>query len=549
MNIHPLAGQQVKTDQLLNVSELITAYFAHQPDPENSRQRAEFGTSGHRGCAFDGSFNEWHILAMTQAICLYRKYHHINGPLFLGFDTHALSIPATVTALEVLAGNEVVVMIAKEGEFTPTPAISHAILTYNKGRVAGLADGIVVTPSHNPPKFGGFKYNPSHGGPADEKATNWIQVKANYYLTEKLKGVNRLPYKDALRAPTTHRYDFIGTYVDDLSRVVDMDIIKNTKISLGVDPLGGAGVHYWPRIAETYKLNLTVVSEVVDPTFRFMTLDWDGQIRMDPSSPYAMKPLINLSEKFDVAFACDTDHDRHGIVTRSVGLLPPNHYLVVAIWYLFQNREWDRLMSIGTTAVSSEMINRIAKVLERDVYDVPVGFKWFVNGLLDSSLGFAGEESAGASFARLNGKVWTTDKDGITMALLAAEITATMQKDPGSLYQELTELYGSTWYQRIEVSSTLEQMKKLKKLTAENMRCSDLVGEKIITADSKAGNGANIGGVKISTKNGWFVVRPSGTENVYKIYAESYVDSNHLKLILDQAQSMVKETLNSIDQD
>ena len=428
-----------ESSTLVNVPRLVTAYYTEVPDPSVPEQRVAFGTSGHRGSAFEKAFNESHILAITQAICLYRKQQKIDGPLFLGMDTHALSVPAMASALEVLAANGVEVMIAEGDEYTPTPVISHAILTYNRGRKTGLGDGIVITPSHNPPRDGGFKYNPPNGGPADTTVTGWIEAKANELLEARLESVKRIPFERALRASTTHRHDYLNTYVDDLGTVIDMDVIRGANISLGVDPLGGAGVHYWEPIAERYGLNLTVVNEAVDPTFRFMTVDWDGQIRMDPSSPYAMQGLIGMKDRFDLAFACDTDHDRHGIVTKSAGLLPPNHYLSVAVSYLFQNRpEWRKEAAVGKTVVSSQMIDRVTAKLGRKLYEVPVGFKWFVDGLLDGSLGFAGEESAGASFVRRDGSVWTTDKDGIIPCLLAAEITARTGRDPGEIYHELT---------------------------------------------------------------------------------------------------------------
>lgn len=547
IKIHPLAGTPAKPDDLVNVSELVTAYYTNQPDPTIPVERVAFGTSGHRGSSFDTAFNEDHILAITQAICLYRKHQKISGPLFFGSDTHALSVPATATALEVLAANEVRVMLAKDGEYTPTPAVSHAILKYNKDRNLSLADGIVMTPSHNPPRDGGFKYNPPTGGPADENTTKWIEAKANEYLETGLKGIKRVPYQRALRASTTHSYDYLSSYIDDLENVIDMEMIKQSGVSLGVDPLGGAGVHYWGRIADKYGLNLTVVSEVVDPTFRFMTLDWDGQIRMDPSSPYAMQRLIGLKEKFDISCACDTDHDRHGIVTKKAGLLPPNHFLVAAIWYLFKNRSgWGENLSIGKTVVSSQLIDRIGKALKREVCNVPVGFKWFVNGLLDGSLGFAGEESAGAAFARLTGKVWTTDKDGITLALLAAEMTAKMQEDPGEIYEKLSSRYGKPYYKRIEVAATPEQKKLLSQLSSNNVNSVELAGEKVTDIFSSAANGASIGGVKVVTENGWFVARPSGTENIYKIYAESFLDSGHLDCVLDQAQGIVNKALKAL---
>ena len=550
MNVSPLAGKPAEPSMLVNVPKLITAYYTERPDPSVPEQRVTFGTSGHRGSALNKAFNEWHILAISQAICLFRKQQQIDGPLFLGMDTHALSVPAMAGALEVLAANEVEVMIAGEEEYTPTPVVSHAILHYNRGRQTGLADGMVITPSHNPPQDGGFKYNPPNGGPAEQGITDWIGAQANTFLEKGLQGVKRLPFEKALGASTTHRYDYLDTYISDLGNVVDMEAISRAKISLGVDPLGGAGVHYWAPIAERYGLNLTVVNEVVDPTFRFMTVDWDGQIRMDPSSPYAMQRLIGLKDRFEVAFACDTDHDRHGIVTRSAGLLPPNHYLAVAIFYLFQHRQkWDKEAAVGKTVVSSQMIDRVTAKLGRRLYEVPVGFKWFVDGLLDGTLGFGGEESAGASFVRLDGHVWTTDKDGIILALLAAEITARMDQDPGAIYRELTREFGEPVYDRIEALATPEQKEKLKRLSPEQIRLTDLAGEKIQTIFTQApGNGAPIGGLKIAAESGWFAARPSGTEDIYKIYAESFRGPNHLQRILEEAQIIVNDALGASPQ-
>jgi phosphoglucomutase len=547
MNVSPSAGKPAETSMLVNVPSLITAYYTETPDPSVPEQRVSFGTSGHRGSSFDKSFNERHILAISQAICLYRKQQKIDGPLFMGMDTHALSVPALASALEVLAANGVDVMLAEGDEYTPTPAISHAILTYNSGRKMGLADGIVITPSHNPPRDGGFKYNPPNGGPAEADVTNWIGDKANEFLEMDLQGVKRGPLEKALRAATTHRHDYLDAYIGDLGNVIDMEAIRNGQISLGVDPLGGAGVHYWPRIAERYKLNLTVVNQTVDPTFRFMTVDWDGQIRMDPSSPYAMQSLIGLKDKFDIAFACDTDHDRHGIVAKSTGLLPPNHYLSVAIYYLFQNRpNWRGSAAVGKTLVSSQMIDRVAAKLGRKLYETPVGFKWFVDGLLDGSLGFGGEESAGASFARRDGRVWTTDKDGIIPALLSAEITAKMKRDPGEIYRELTREFGDPAYDRVEASATREQKEILEKLSPEQVRSKTLAGEPIQQILTRApGNGAPIGGLKVLAKSGWFAARPSGTEDIYKIYAESFQGPDHLRRILDEAQKIVSDALTT----
>ena len=524
------------------------AYYTEQPDPSVPAQRVAFGTSGHRGSAFNKGFNEWHILAISQAICLYRKQHKVDGPLFLGMDTHALSVPALASALEVLAANGVEVMLAEGDEYTPTPVISHAILTYNHGRKIGLADGIVITPSHNPPHDGGFKYNPPSGGPAEGSVTDWIEEKANEFLEAKLEGVKRISVDKALQASTTHRHDYLNTYIADLANVVDMDAIRGAKLRIGVDPLGGAGVHYWGPIAERYGLDLTVVNEVVDPTFSFMTVDWDGQIRMDPSSVYAMQRLIAMKDRFDLSFACDTDHDRHGIVTKSAGLLPPNHYLSVAIFYLFQHRpKWRQEAAVGKTVVSSEMIDRVTAKLGRKLYEVPVGFKWFVDGLLDGSLGFGGEESAGASFSRLDGTVWTTDKDGIVPALLAAEITARMSRDPGEIYQELTSEFGKPVYDRVEAPATPDQKQLLAKLSAKQVKFIDLAGEKIKTVLTAApGNGAPIGGLKVAAEGGWFAARPSGTENIYKIYAESFQGADHLSRILREAQTIVSDALSAM---
>ena len=545
MKLSPLAGKPAPVGMLVDVPRLVTAYYTGVPDPGVLAQRVSFGTSGHRGSSFNLAFNEWHILAISQAICLYRKRQGTDGPLFLGIDTHALSVPACASALEVLAANGVEVMLAEGGEYTPTPVISHAILTCNRGRKTGLADGIVITPSHNPPHDGGFKYNPPHGGPADNVVTDWIETKANALLEAGLNGVKRIPHEQALRAATTHRRDYLSPYIADLSNVVDMEVIRDSKLRLGVDPLGGAGVHYWARIAERYGLNLTVVNEVVDPTFRFMTVDWDGQIRMDPSSTYAMQRLIGMKDRFDLSFACDTDHDRHGIVTKSAGLLPPNHYLSVAIHYLFQHRsKWRKEAAVGKTVVSSQMIDRVTAKLGRKLYEVPVGFKWFVDGLLDGSLGFGGEESAGASFVRLDGAVWTTDKDGIVPALLAAEITASMGHDPGEIYRDLTREFGEPVYDRVEAPATPEQKVLLTKLSPQQVKTTKLAGEKIQSVLTQApGNGAPIGGLKVSAQSGWFAARPSGTEDIYKIYAESFKGADHLRRILEEAQKIVNDAI------
>ncbi|MDI1251541.1 phosphoglucomutase (alpha-D-glucose-1,6-bisphosphate-dependent) [Thermomonas sp.] len=545
MKINPLAGMPAAPSMLVDIPRLITAYFSERPDPSVPAQRVAFGTSGHRGSSFDKNFNEWHVLAISQAICRYRKQRGIDGPLFLGIDTHALSAPACASALEVLAANGVEVMIAENDEYTPTPTVSHAILTYNRGRESGLADGIVITPSHNPPDNGGVKYNPPNGGPADKDITGWIEAKANELLSNDLKDVKRITYDQALRAATTHRHDYLSAYVNDLANVIDMDCIRGANIQMGVDPLGGAGVHYWPRIAAHYRLNLAVVNDAVDPTFRFMTVDWDGRIRMDPSSRYAMQSLIGLKDRFDVAFACDTDHDRHGIVTRNHGLLPPNHYLAVAIHYLIQHRpHWPKSAAIGKTVVSSAMIDRVAAKLGRPLYEVPVGFKWFVDGLLDGSLGFGGEESAGASFLRTNGSVWTTDKDGMIASLLAAEITARMERDPGEIYGDLALELGEPAFERVDAPATPAEKSLLSKLTPAQVKSKELAGEKIQNILTQApGNGAAIGGLKVIADHGWFAARPSGTEDIYKIYAESFRGTDHLRRILAEAQAIVSGAL------
>ncbi|MGV8991321.1 MAG: phosphoglucomutase (alpha-D-glucose-1,6-bisphosphate-dependent) [Thiobacillus sp.] len=541
MTINPFAGKPAQPDMLVNVPRLITAYFSNLPDPSVPAQRVAFGTSGHRGSAFENSFNEWHVLAISQAICEYRTQQGIDGPLFLGIDTHALSEPALTSALEVLAANGVEVMLADKDEYTPTPVISHAILTYNRGRAVGLADGIVITPSHNPPDSGGFKYNPPNGGPADKDITGWVEARANALLESKLKGVKRMSLEQARCVATTHRHDYLNAYISDLDNVLDMDAIRGASLSLGVDPLGGAGVHYWGAIAERYGLNLTVVNEAVDPTFRFMTVDWDGQIRMDPSSSYAMQSLIGLKDQFDIAFACDPDHDRHGIVTKNAGLLPPNHYLAVAIDYLFQYRpEWRKDAAVGKTVVSSQMIDRVAARLGRTLVEVPVGFKWFVDGLHDGSLGFGGEESAGASFVRMDGSAWSTDKDGMVPALLSAEITARTGRDPGERYHELARELGESVYDRIEAPATPAQKQRLAQLSPQQVLSSELAGEKIQTILTHApGNGAPIGGLKVVAESGWFAARPSGTEDIYKIYAESFRDADHLHRIQEEAQAIV----------
>ncbi|MGA7948565.1 MAG: phosphoglucomutase (alpha-D-glucose-1,6-bisphosphate-dependent) [Thiobacillaceae bacterium] len=545
MKISEFAGKPAQPTMLVKVPKLITAYYSNMPDSSVPAQRVAFGTSGHRGSAFENSFNEWHVLAITQAICEYRKQRGIDGPLYLGIDTHALSEPAYASALEVLAANGVEVMLADKDEYTPTPVVSHAILTYNRGRNKGLADGIVITPSHNPPDNGGFKYNPPNGGPAGNDVTGWIEARANVLLENRLQGVKRISFEQAQRAATTHRHDYLDAYVGDLGSVLDMDAIRGANLRMGVDPLGGAGVHYWGPIAERYGLDLTVVNEVVDPTFRFMAVDWDGQIRMDPSSPYAMRSLIDLKDRFDIAFACDTDHDRHGIVTRNAGLLPPNHYLTAAIFYLFQNRpNWSKAAMVGKTVVSSQMIDRVTAKLGRKLYEVPVGFKWFVDGLLDGTLGFGGEESAGASFVRRDGSVWTTDKDGLIPALLAAEMTARVGRDPGDIYAGLAHEFGEPVYDRVEAPATPEQKQKLAKLSPQQVRSEQMAGERIRAILTRApGNGEAIGGLKVVAESGWFAARPSGTEDIYKIYAESFSGDDHLRRVLEEAQTIVSDAL------
>jgi phosphoglucomutase len=545
MELSPLAGKPADASMLVNVPRLITAYFTRHPDPAVREQRVAFGTSGHRGSALETAFNEDHILAISHAICLHRKRQGIDGPLFLGIDTHALSESAFATALEVLAANGVAVMVDARSGYTPTPAVSHAILTYNRGRTNGLADGIVVTPSHNPPEDGGFKYNPPNGGPADTRVTRWIEDTANGLLADGLRSVHRLPFERARAASTTRPHDYLDAYVSDLEKVVDLDVLRGASIALGVDPLGGAGVHYWGEIADRYKLPLTVVSDVVDPTFGFMTVDWDGRIRMDCSSPYAMQRLIGLKDRFDVAWACDPDHDRHGIVSRTAGLLNPNHYLAVAISYLVAHRsQWPAGTRIGKTVVSSSMIDRVVGRLGRQLVEVPVGFKWFVDGLVDGSMGFGGEESAGASFLRRDGTVWTTDKDGIIMGLLAAEMTAVTGRDPGELYAQLARELGDPVYKRIDAPATPEQKIALGTLSPEDVSAPELAGDPIVAMLTRApGNNMEIGGLKVVTRNGWFAARPSGTEDVYKLYAESFEGADHLQRILIEAQAIVSAAL------
>jgi phosphoglucomutase len=545
MSISLNAGHPADASSLVNVPRLMTAYYATHPEPSVAAQRVSFGTSGHRGTSLNGTFNDDHIAATTQAICDYRRHHAIDGPLFIGIDTHALSEAAYATALEVLAANDVDVMIDAGGGYTPTPVVSHAILAHNRSRPSGLADGIVITPSHNPPEDGGFKYNPPNGGPADTGITRWIQERANELLFEGLKSVRRMRFNEAKAALTTHRHDYLTSYIADLDSVIDLDAIRAADVRIGVDPLGGAGVRYWGEIADRLKIPLTVVSDVVDPTFRFMTLDWDGKIRIDCSSPYAMRRLIAMKDRFDVAWACDPDHDRHGIVAGSTGLMNPNHYLSVAISYLFGRRpRWDANAAVGKTVVSSSMIDRVAESLGRPLVEVPVGFKWFVDGLLNGSLGFGGEESAGASFLRRDGTVWSTDKDGIILGLLAAEITAATEMDPGELYRALTREFGDPVYERIDAPATAAQKAALSKLSAEQVTASDLAGEPIIARLTTAPNSDDsIGGLKVVTKNGWFAARPSGTEEIYKLYAESFLGREHLGRIQDDARAIIQRVL------
>ena len=541
MKVSPLAGTLAPPSTLVNVPRLVTAYYAEHPDPSVAAERVVFGTSGHRGSAFVRTFNEAHILAITQAICLYRQTHRIEGPLFMGMDTHALSEPAFVSALEVLAANGVEMMIDRDGGYTPTPVISHAILRYNRGRTSGLADGVVITPSHNPPEDGGFKYNPPTGGPADADVTGWIEQTANAFLAEGLRAVRRMPFERARRASSTHLHDYVTPYVDDLASVLDMQVIRSAGVRIGVDPLGGAGVRYWGPIIARYGIAVTVVNDAIDPTFRFMTVDWDGKIRTDCSSPYAMVPLVAMRDRFDVAFANDADHDRHGIVTPTAGLMNPNHYLAVAVSYLFTHRSrWSTAAAVGKTVVSSGMIDRVTAGLGRRLTEVPVGFKWFVAGLFSGSIGFGGEESAGASFQRIDGTTWTTDKDGIVLGLLAAEITATLGIDPGARYVELTREFGTPVYERIDAPATLDQKRLLLRLSPGQVGARELAGEAIRAVVTTApGNGESIGGLKVITEDGWFAVRPSGTEAVYKLYAESFRDRAHLERIQAEAQALV----------
>jgi phosphoglucomutase len=547
MQVSPLAGKPADPSILINVPRLVTAYYTGRPDPSVPGQRVVFGTSGHRGCSLDNAFNEAHILAITQAICLYRTQQSIDGPLFIGSDTHALSEPAFASALEVLAANGVHVMVDASNGYTPTPVMSHAVLTYNRGRRRGLADGFVITPSHNPPRFGGFKYDPPTGGPADTHVTQWIEDRANAFIADGLRGVARVPFERARAAATTHPHPYRDAYVSDLPAVVDLQAIRESKVRIGVDPLGGASGAYWDDIGERYGLNLEVVNHTVDPTFRFMTVDWDGQIRMDPSSPYAMARMVDLKDRFDVAFASDTDADRHGIVSPTGGLLEPNHYLSVAIGYLFANRpDWGASVAVGKTVVSSSMIDRVAERVKRRLVEVPVGFKWFVEGLVAGSIGFCGEESSGATFLRRDGTVWTTDKDGLVPNLLAAEIIARTGKDAGEHYRALTAEFDTPYYTRIDAPATLEQKARLGKLSPDAVAASTLAGEPIIAKLTRApGNNAPIGGLKVVAARGWFAARPSGTESIYKIYAESFKDQAHLDGIVSEAQAMVSNALGS----
>ncbi|KHE92815.1 MAG: phosphoglucomutase (alpha-D-glucose-1,6-bisphosphate-dependent) [Candidatus Scalindua rubra] len=547
MEVHRLAGKRAPRELLTNIPRLISAYYTHKPDIENPHNLVSFGTSGHRGSSFKNSFNEDHVLAICQSICELRKSRDITGPLYVGKDTHALSEAAFSTAIEVFAANNIDIMIQAGSGYTPTPVVSHAILTYNQNRTSGLADGVIITPSHNPPDDGGFKYNPPTGGPADTETTNVIQDRANEILMQGLKGVKRMPVERALKVNTTHEYDYVLPYITDLENIIDMKAIASAGLKIGVDPMGGAGVDYWNPISEKYRLDIEVVNKYVDPTFSFMSVDRDGKIRMDCSSPYAMAGLIELKDKFDIAFGNDPDYDRHGIVTKSSGLMNPNHYLAVAVWYLFQNRpDWSKDVAIGKTLVSSSMIDRVAAYMGCRLREVPVGFKWFVDGLIDGSYGFCGEESAGASFLRKQGTVWTTDKDGIILDLLAAEITATTQRDPGEHYKELQNQFGSPVYERIDAPASREQKVVLGKLTPDMVEAEELAGENITAKLTHApGNNAAIGGLKVVTENGWFAARPSGTEDIYKVYAESFVGMEHLRQIQDEAQAIVTAALKT----
>lgn len=546
MSISPLAGKPLPTSELVDVTKLIAAYYDLSPDFAVPDQRISFGTSGHRGSSFHHSFNEAHILAVSQAICLYRSEKKIDGPLFLGMDTHALSLPALKTTLEVLAANQVLVMLAERDEYTPTPVISHAILNYNRNRQHGVADGIVITPSHNPPQDCGIKYNPPHGGPAEIEVTQWIEKKANSLLESSLAGIKRISYEKALQVSTTRRFDYIQYYVADLTNIIDMALIRDSKVPFGIDPLGGAGTHYWQPIIDRYGLNGHLVSQVIDPTFSFMPVDSDGQIRMDPSSKYAMRRLIDIKERFPVAFACDTDYDRHGVVARSVGLLPANSFLATAAHYLLQHRtQWASHVGIGKTAVTTRMLDAIAAKFHRKLDEMPVGFKWFVDGLYQGVLGFCGEESAGASFLRKDGQVWTTDKDGMIMGLLAVEMTARLGKDPGEIYRDLTQEFGTPYFGRVEATASTKQKESLKHLSAEQVQVTEIAGEKIQKILTHApGNGASLGGLKVEMRSGWFAARPSGTEEMYRIYAESFKGEDHLARLLEEAQRVVDSALH-----
>lgn len=546
MSHSPYAGKLLPQDMLVDVTKLVDAYYNQKPDTAIAEQRVSFGTSGHRGSSFKNSFNENHVLAITQAICDYRTQAGITGPLYVGIDTHALSAPAQISAVEVFAANGVDIMLAEGGEFTPTPAISHAILTYNKGKTTGLADGVVITPSHNPPDNGGYKYNPTNGGPADSDVTNWMQARANELLENNLRDVKRMDYKTALHAPTTHHFDYVNHYVRDLINVVDMNLIRDAGVRMGVDPLGGAGLRYWSAIIDHYKLDLHLINQIIDPTFEFMTADWDGKIRMDPSSAYAMQSVLAKRNDYQVCFACDADHDRHGIVTPSAGLLPPNHYLSVAIDYLYQHRpQWSAQTAIGKTVVSSAMIDRVSEKLGRRLHEVPVGFKWFAPGLFDGTLGFGGEESAGASFLRLDGSVWTTDKDGLIPALLSGEIIAKTGRDPSEHYKALADQYGHAAETRVEAPANSAQKKALSKLSPEQITSTELAGEKIEKILTHAlGNNAAIGGIKVISKSGWFAARPSGTEDIYKIYGESFLGKSHLTELIAEAQVIVDKAIS-----
>jgi phosphoglucomutase len=540
---NPGAGKPVSRESLANIPRLVTTYFASKPDAADPAQRVSFGTSGHRGSSLKNSFNEDHVLATTQAICDYRRQAGLTGPLFVGIDTHALAEPALVSAMEVFAANGVDIMIDERGGYTPTPVISHAILAYNTSRTAGLADGVVITPSHNPPEDGGYKYNPPHGGPADTDVTAKIEKSANLHLENRLTGVARLPYERARRSQSIHLHDYVSPYVSDLGNIVDLALIKSSGVKIGIDPLGGAAVHFWQPIVDRYGIKATIVNELVDPTFRFMTADWDGKIRMDCSSRFAMASLIQMRDRFDVAFANDTDADRHGIVTRSDGLMDPNHFLATAIAYLFEQRsQWGKDAAIGKTIVSSSIIDRVAKKLNRKLIETPVGFKWFVDGLGDGSFGFAGEESAGASFLRRSGSIWTTDKDGIILGLLAAEILARTGRDPSQLFKELTSELGVSFYERTDVPATAQQKNALKAVSPEQLNIKELAGERVLATRTKApGNGQPFGGIKVETEMGWFAARPSGTEDVYKIYAESFRDQSHLNRIQSEAQVAIAQ--------